>query len=439
MTKRHVRATLIALCVLGLAASATSTYVHYRLMHDASYTSFCDISEAVNCETVYRSAYGTAGGIPVALGGVIWFSLALLLTFVSEGTQNSEPGTLRGTEKLPAPGRSSRQRHPQPAEASESSVSGYLFAMSTIALAVVLYLAYASFFVLKTVCILCVLTYVAVIGIFIVSGASSPAQLGSLPRFAARDLRRLARYPVALIIAILYLAGAASAIAFFPRDAVSAAAAATPASTSAASVPAAPEPQLDQLAGFEQWLDMQPRVPLTVPSDGAKVVIVKFNDYQCPPCKQTFLQYKPILQKYQNSHPGQVKFITKDFPLEPECNSGGGHAAACEAAAAVRMARAKGRAEALEDWLFDNQPAMSPELVRKGAREVGQVTDFDAQYPRVLGEVKADAAYGRQLGVNRTPTFFINGIKIEGGLLPHFFDTAIAHELKRAQASATKP
>jgi len=427
MTKRHVRATLIALCVLGLIASATSTYVHYRLMHDASYTSFCDISEAVNCETVYRSAYGTLAGIPVALGGVIWFSLALLLTFVSEP---SAP-----------PAKPSKARHAESAEPSESSVSGYLFALSTVALAVVLYLAYASFFVLKTVCILCVLTYVAVIGIFIVSGASSPARLGSLPRFAARDLRRLVGYPVAVVIAILYLAGAASAIAFFPRDAVSVAAAATPSSTSASAAPAAraPEAQTDQLAGFEQWLDMQPRVPLAIPSEGAKVVIVKFNDYQCPPCKQTFMQYKPILQKFQASHPGQVKFITKDFPLEPECNGGGGHAAACEAAAAVRMARVKGRAEALEDWLFDNQPAMSPELVRKGAREVGQVPDFDAQYPRVLEQVKADTAFGRQLGVNRTPTFFINGIKIEGGLLPSFFEAAIAHELKRAQGSAGKP
>ena len=426
MTKRHVRATLIALCVLGLAASASSTYVHYRLVNDSSYTSFCDISDAVNCETVYRSAYGTVGGIPVALGGLLWFSLALLLTFVSE----------------PSPSLARPQRgasHSEPADTSESSVSGYLFTLSTLAMAVVLYLAYASFFVLKTVCILCVLTYVAVIGIFIVSGASSPARLGSLPRFAARDLRRLAGYPVALIIAILYLAGAASAIAFFPRDAVSAAAAATPSSTPAGAEPAAPEPApLDQLAGFMQWLDMQPRVPLVVDGGGAKVVIVKFNDYQCPPCKQTFLQYKPILQKYAASNPGQVTLVTKDFPLEPECNGGGGHAAACEAAAAVRMARVKGRAEALEDWLFDNQPAMSPELVRKGAREVGQVADFDAQYPRVLELVKADTAYGRQLGVNRTPTFFINGVKIEGGLLPHFFEAAIAHELKRAQ-SGSKP
>ena len=45
----------------------------------------------------------------------------------------------------------------------------------------------------------------------------------------------------------------------------------------------------------------QPRVPLPVANDGAKVVIVKFNDYMCPPCKQTFLEYKPILARWQAS------------------------------------------------------------------------------------------------------------------------------------------
>jgi protein-disulfide isomerase len=195
-----------------------------------------------------------------------------------------------------------------------------------------------------------------------------------------------------------------------------------------------PALQNDRRVEFEKWMDSQPRVPLAVPTDGARVIIVKFNDYQCPPCRQTFTEYKPILAKYQASHPGQVKFVSKDFPLEAECNTGGQHVASCEAAAAVRMARAKGRAEALEDWLFDNQPAMTAALVRQGLSQVAGVSDFDAQYPRVLEQVRADVALGRQLGVNRTPTFFINGIRVEGGLLPQFFDTAIAHELKRAQA-----
>jgi protein-disulfide isomerase len=41
--------------------------------------------------------------------------------------------------------------------------------------------------------------------------------------------------------------------------------------------------------------------------------------------------------------------------------------------------------------------------------------------------------------VTSTPTFFVNGIKIVGGLRPQFFDAAIAYELQRAPAGAEKP
>jgi uncharacterized membrane protein/protein-disulfide isomerase len=417
MTKDTTRTLLLAFCLLGLAASSASAYVHYRLIADPGYTSFCDINASINCETVYRSAYGTVAGVPVALGGVLWFGFALLLLFFVR-------------EPLPPPPGRGKPREPEP---RESMVSGYLFALSTIALAVVLYLGYASLVILKTMCLLCVATYVAVIGIFVVSGASGPASLASLPGAAARDLRRLVRHPIAVTLAVLYLAGAASLIAFFPREGTQAPAA--PVQAGEAPSPLSPE----QLAPFEEWMNAQPRVPIAEPTDGAKVLIIKFNDYQCPPCRQTYNEYTPIIHRYQQQYPGQVKFVTKDFPLEAECNTGGVHQAACEAAAAVRMARLKGKAEALEAWLFDNQPAMSPELVRRGVREVGGVSDFDAQYPKVLDQVRADAALGRQLGVGSTPTFFVNGVKIVGGLRPQFFDAAIARELKRATSGAEKP
>ncbi len=51
----------------------------------------------------------------------------------------------------------------------------------------------------------------------------------------------------------------------------------------------------EQQSNFEQWYQALPRVPLAVPNDGAKVLIVKFNDYQCPPCRMTWEQYKPII------------------------------------------------------------------------------------------------------------------------------------------------
>jgi uncharacterized membrane protein len=402
------RQVLLAFVLLGLGASVAAAYVHYRMLTDPTYVSLCDVSATVNCQSVYRSAYGSIRGVPISLFGALWFALVGLLAWFD----------------APQPRPAARSH-----AAATSAIPGYLFVLATAALAVVLYLAYASWFVLKTVCIYCILTYIAVIGIFIVSGAAFTAGFGSLPSRAASDTRRLLRSPLGLSISAVYILVALAAIMFFPREAVvSASGASEAAAAPAREVPAA------QLAQFEQFLAAQPRVPLAIPTDGADVLIVKFNDYQCPPCRQTYMEYTPIIEKFEKSHPGKVKFITKDFPLEAECNTGGVHVAACEAAAAVRMARAKNRAEAMEAWLFQNQPAMSPDLVRNGLREVAGITDFDAQYPRMLEQVRADVALGRQLGVGRTPTFFINGVKIEGGLRPEFFEAAIVYELQRAQA-----
>ncbi|MCP6769309.1 DsbA family protein, partial [Klebsiella pneumoniae] len=75
----------------------------------------------------------------------------------------------------------------------------------------------------------------------------------------------------------------------------------------------------------------------------------------------------------------------------------------------------------------------TPDLVRQGVRQVAGVTDFDARYASVLEQVKSDINYGHTLGVNRTPTFFINGRKIEGALEPEFFETAIDYELAHAK------
>jgi protein-disulfide isomerase len=87
----------------------------------------------------------------------------------------------------------------------------------------------------------------------------------------------------------------------------------------------------------------------------------------------------------------------------------------------------------MEEWLYGHQPTMTPPSVRQAAKEVGNIADFDAKYASTLALVKSDVGLGRQLGVKSTPTFFINGIKIEGALPPQYFEQAIAYELQRSK------
>jgi protein-disulfide isomerase len=256
----------------------------------------------------------------------------------------------------------------------------------------------------------------------------------TLPSRARRDLRAAAASPLALTAILLFLGAAATALAFFPRDTSHASASeggqapvATPAMT------LTPE----QRAQIEQQFDASPRAIVPVDAGGAAVLIVKFNDYQCPPCRRTHEEYKPIIARYAAQNPGKVKVVTKDYPLDPECNQNapnGGHLAACEAAAAVRMAREKGEAQAarLEDWIFANQPALTAASVKQAARDIGGVQDFDARYAAAVQQVKTDTALGGLLGVRSTPTFFINGVRIDGGLAGPVFDVIVAHELKKA-------
>jgi uncharacterized membrane protein/protein-disulfide isomerase len=395
MTKRAAIIALVCAGV-GFAASVAASYTHYHLLFDPTYRSFCDVSERISCTQVYLSRYSTVQGIPVAIFGAFWFVVAGLLSVAA----------LRATDPV------------------RESVPGYLFVMSTLGLSVILYLGYASLFILKAVCLLCLTTYAAVVGLFLVSGAATSIPMTTLPRRAARDLRVLFASPLALMLAIVFFAGAATTLAWFPRETVT-----------ASGEVVLPQVSQDRQSEFLRFYLGQPRIPLVIPADGAKVLIVKFNDFQCPACGQSYLQYKPIFAKYEAEYPGEVKVVLKDYPLNRDCNEAIGqtlHPSACDAAVAVRLAQAHNKMEAMEDYLYNHQPQMTPPMVRQAARDVGGVTDFDVKYASTIALVKGDIALGKQLGVRSTPTFFINGVKLEGGYPPQYVDEAIAYELKRA-------
>lgn len=397
--------TLAALTGLGFAAA--STWVHYRILHDPLYSSICDVNATFSCTEAYTSRFGSIAGVPVALLGMVYFSFALVLIALCQRSMTAR-----------------------------QNLAGYVFALSTLGLAGVLYFAYASFFVLNTVCLLCVGTYAAIIALFLLSGARARYPMSSLPARASRDMRTLLRTPAALVAAVAFVLTAAAAVVLFPGGAVSASAPESPEATAStpAAAPAGPPPSQGAIQQLEEYLAAQPRVPIAAAGgSGASVVIVKFNDYQCPPCGQTFREYKPVLAELQQQHPGKIAFVTKDFPLDPQCNSlGGGHEAACEAAVAVRLAREKGRAAEMEDWLFANQATLTPDRVKQGLSTVASIppSEFDARFGKVSDLVRADIGQGLQLSVRGTPTFFMNGIRLPN-LRGEFFQAAVEWELRR--------
>ena len=401
------RTLLVAFALLGLGAATASSYVHYRLVTEQHYSSFCDVSSTVSCTEAYLSRYGSFLGVPVALLGVIFFATILVLAAMVG----------------------------RPTSSSKENAPAYIFALSTIGLAFALYLGWSSYVVLKVFCILCAITYVSVIAIFIISGGATTFPMTTLPGRASRDIRTLISTPSALLVLFVLLGVSAGAVSLFPREAQTTQAAATATQE--------PYPQVteEQRLKLEQWWDVQPKAELPIDMNGAKVQIVQFSDYQCPGCKAAHETFARVLPNYEGKG---VEFVLKHYPLEGECNPNvptGNHLAACEAAAAYVMARGNPNQKKLDDWLFANQTTLTREVVARAARDIAGITNFDERYAAALIEVKTDATLGGLVRVGSTPTVYINGRMIAGrmgndslGLPPaQYVDALIGIALKKAQ------
>jgi uncharacterized membrane protein len=400
---KSVRLVLLAFTLVGLASSIVSLYVHVQLLRQPGYVSFCDVNATVNCTQVYQSQYARIAGVPVALFGALWYAGVMVLL----------AGSRWGWPSL-----------------RESAV-GYVFALGVLGLGSVIYLGYASLVILKAVCAMCIITYVAVTGVFLTSGARISFPMTTIPRRCWQDVRTALSTPPAIAVVLIFVLSSTAAIAFVPRHG-------EPQSSPA------PQAAGDRTSEFIRYWESQPRMQVPVPAEGASVVIVKFSDYMCPGCAQSHQDYKGILAKYRAERPGQVTFIAKDYPLDRECNANlqfDKHLAACEAAVAVRLARLKGRGDAMEDWLYARNQALTPPIVRQAARDIGGVADFDEQYQTVLNQVKSDIALAGILGITGTPIFFIGhrdpgtGTVVyvrHGALPPAYFDLALQYELKKA-------
>jgi uncharacterized membrane protein len=399
--KAHARSLIIALAAVALAASLAALYVHYRTIQDPAYSSFCDVNETVSCQALYQSEYGSVAGVPVAAGGAIWAGLVLILAFGGMRQRQSE---LAGR------------------------VGGYIFVLATIGLAAVFYFAYASFFVLGQACPLCIAVYVSVAGIFVVSAATATS-LAVIPQRLTRDITGVTRSQTATTLAVAWLAASILLVALFPRE--------EPISAQPVAESEIPAPVLETLTPEQQaewgsWLDKQTPIAELLPKGDTRALLLKFNDYQCPSCRQTWVLYREVIANLEKEFPGAFVYETRDLPLEPECGLQLNHAMACEAAAAVRMARAKGKHREMETWLFTNQSFdMTRDQVKTALNHIAQVNDFEEQYPKMLEPIRTDVQQAIRLGVTGTPTFYLNGIKITS-LRPSFLDAAVRHFVKKS-------
>jgi protein-disulfide isomerase len=158
----------------------------------------------------------------------------------------------------------------------------------------------------------------------------------------------------------------------------------------------------------------------------AQVTIVKFEDFECPFCKQAQPTFEQIEAKYQD----RIKVVHRDFPLDSI------HPQARRAAEAARCANEQGKFWSYHDKLYSNSPKLSPDDLKAAAKDVGlNVSAFEQclESGKYKTAVQKDVEEGTRLGISGTPAFYINGRVISGAQPFESFTKVIDDELARAK------
>jgi protein-disulfide isomerase len=139
----------------------------------------------------------------------------------------------------------------------------------------------------------------------------------------------------------------------------------------------------------------------------APLELVEYGDYECPYCGRAY----PIVKNIQEKLGPDLKFVFRNFPLRKI------HPNAYPAAVATEAAALQGKFWEMHDIIFENQNILNAENILLFADRLGLDTERfkeDILDDSLMVKARGDFESGMKSGVNRTPTFFVNGKKFNG-------------------------
>jgi protein-disulfide isomerase len=361
--KRSSIGLLITLVLALLSGAVLSVYYLWH-MWVPSGDSLCGISEAINCQASSQSMFARVGPLPVALLGAAFYLGGLVLV---------------------------RRARPNDVEVGHLRLLHTLFGVSVL---YSLFLAVISAVVLKTLCPVCTLMYVANgVGLFATWKMVGEPPWTSAARVFTSPLQALKQGGVwfALFFAALCFLGiAAERRIAGPTDLVI-----EPREPTAAPIPYA-ELTATHVPGIG---------PVSAP-----LVVVEFSDFQCPYCARLTASLHTMREVFGD----QMRLEFRNLPLEM-------HEMARPAALAALCAHQEGKFWELHDLLFENQAELTTDVIlalgtQVGLNEATLQTCMNSEETRLM--LEADRHAAEAFGVQGTPTFFINGVRYAGGYPP---------------------
>ncbi len=151
--------------------------------------------------------------------------------------------------------------------------------------------------------------------------------------------------------------------------------------------------------------NLEPEYAATMGDPDARVTIVEFFDPACETCKA----FHPLVKRILDQNPGKVRLVMRYAPL---------HAGSDYVSALLEASKQQGKFWETLEAAYDSQSVWAshgnpqPKRLWMQLGDVGldlQKADAAMKSPEVLENVRRDVEEGRQMGVNKTPTFYVNG------------------------------
>lgn len=143
----------------------------------------------------------------------------------------------------------------------------------------------------------------------------------------------------------------------------------------------------------------------------AKATFVEFLDFECEACRAAY----PVVEQLRQQYAGRVSFVVRYFPIESHFN-------AMRAARAVEAAAQQGQLEAMYQKMYTTQEQWGEQQVAADDTFRGFAVDLGLDMARwdtayndqaTIDRINVDIADGKALGVESTPSFFVNGQRIQ--------------------------
>jgi protein-disulfide isomerase len=158
------------------------------------------------------------------------------------------------------------------------------------------------------------------------------------------------------------------------------------------------------------------------PADAA-ITIVEFSDYQCPYCQKWHDQ---VYEQLMAAYPGKIRLVYRNLPLTQI------HPQSMNSAEAAMCAGDQNAFWKFHDKLFENSDALNDDIYGTIAADLGlDTTAFEKcmNDHKHQAAIEEDMQFAIDLGVQSTPTFFVNGLAIVGAQPLSVFQQVIDEEL----------